>query len=86
MNITSIYCWSDSMTALYWIKNNKEWKIEDQTRVDIINKVVIPDNWHYISSSDNPTDIATRECLPNSIVNNRLWWFGPKFLLRNKES
>ena len=86
MNITSIYCWSDSMTALYWIKNNKEWKIEDQTRVDIINKVVITDNWHYISSSDNPKDIATRECLPNSIVNNILWWFGPKFLLRNKES
>ena len=45
-----------------------------------------PDNWHYISSSDNPADIATRECLPNSIVNNKLWWFGPEFLLRNKES
>ena len=45
-----------------------------------------PDNWHYISSSDNPADIATRECLPNLIVNNKLLWFGPEFLLRNKES
>ena len=34
-----------------------------------------PDNWHYIW-----------ECLRNSIVNNKLWWFGPEFLLRNKES
>ena len=74
------------MIALYWIKNNKEWKIWVQNRVDIINKVVKPDSWHYISSSKNAGDIATRECLPNSIVSNELWWFGPEFLLRNKES
>ena len=24
--------------------------------------------------------------LPNSIGNNKLWWFGPEFLLGNKES
>ena len=86
MNTASIYCWSDSMIALYWIKNNKEWKIWIQNRGDIIKKVLKPDNWHYISSSDKPADIATRECLPNMIVNNKLWWFGPEFLLRNKES
>ena len=49
MNTASIYCWSDSMIALYWIKNNKEWK----NRVNIIKKVVKSDNWHYISCSDN---------------------------------
>ena len=74
------------MIALYWMKNNKEWEIWVQSRVDIIKKVVKPDNWHYILSSDNPAGIATRECLPNSIVNNKLSWFGPEFLLRNKES
>ena len=74
------------MIALYWIKNNKEWRIWVQNRIDIIQKVVKFDNWNYISSSDNAADIATRECLPNSIVNNKLWWSGPEFLLRNKES
>ena len=55
LNTASIYCWSDSMIALYvWVQN----------RVNIVK----PNNWHYISSSDNPADIATRECLPNSIV------------------
>ena len=48
LNNASIYCWSDSMIALYWIKNNKEWKIWVQNRVDIIKKVVKSDNWHYI--------------------------------------
>ena len=44
------------MIALYWIKNNKEWNIWVQNRVGIIDKFVKPDNWHYISSSDNPAD------------------------------
>ena len=57
-----------------------------QNRVNIINKVVKTDNSHYISSSNNPTDIATEECLPNSIVDDKLWWSGPEFLLRNKDS
>ena len=48
LNNASIYCWSDSMIALYWIKNNKEWRIWVQNRVDIIKKVVKPSNWHYI--------------------------------------
>ena len=74
------------MIALYWIKNNKEWKIWVQNRADIIKKFVIPDKLHYISSSDNPAEIATRECLPNSTFNNKLGWFGPEFLLGNKES
>ena len=56
LNIANIYCWSDPMIALYWIKNNKEWNIWVQNRVGIIDKFVKPDNWHYISSSDNPAD------------------------------
>ena len=86
LNTARIYCWSNSMVALYWIKNNKEWKIWVQNRADIIKKFVKPDKWHYISSSDNPAEIATRECLPNSTFNNKLGWFGPEFLLGNKES
>ena len=43
-NTASISCWSDSMIALYWIKNNQEWKIWVQNCVDIIKKVVKPNN------------------------------------------
>ena len=57
-----------------------------QNRFDIIKKVVKPYNWHHISSSDNQAIIATRKCQLNSIFNNKLWWFGHEFLLRNKES
>ena len=86
LNTASIYCWSDSIIALYWIKTNKEWKNWVQNCVDIIKEIVKPDKWHYISSSDNPADIATGEYLPNSIVNKKLWQFEPEYLVRNKES
>ena len=43
LNTARIYCWSNSMVALYWIKNNKEWKIWVQNRADIIKKFVKPD-------------------------------------------
>ena len=44
LNTASIYCWSDSMIALYWTKNKKEWKMWVQNFVNIIKKVVKPDN------------------------------------------
>ena len=70
LNTASIYCWSDSVIKLYWIKNNKEWKMWVQNRVDIIKEVVKPDNWYYISSSYNPADIATRECQCRLLTTN----------------
>ena len=55
------------MIALCWIKNNKEWKVWVQNRVDIITKIVKPDNWDYISSSDIPAIL-----LPGSVYQIRL--------------
>ena len=59
------------MKALFCLKNNKERKVWLQHRVDVMNKVVKPDNWHYISSSEKPVDVATAEWLPSLIVNNK---------------
>ena len=50
------------------------------------NKVAKPVKLYYISSSDNPENIATEECLPNLIVNNKFLFFGTEFLLRTKVS
>ena len=50
------------------------------------NKVAKLEKLHYISSSDNLENIAAGECLPNSIVNNKLFCFEPEFLVRNTES
>ena len=79
--IDCIYCWSDSQIALHWIKNiKKEWKLWVNNRVMKIRSLTKPDYWKYVSSKDNPADLATREILPSVIVNNNLWWSGPQFL------
>ena len=60
---------------------NKEWKSWVKNRVDIIKRFGII--FHLLTTLQI---FATKECLQNSIVNNKLWWFEPELLLRNKES
>ncbi|GIY33346.1 hypothetical protein CDAR_452751 [Caerostris darwini] len=41
----------------------------------------LPSNsWHYVSSKENPADIATRGINPQNLESCRLWWHGPNFL------
>ena len=36
---------------------------------------------HYIASSENPADIASRGLGTQELRNNNLWWSGPEWLL-----
>ncbi|MEW8544134.1 MAG: hypothetical protein AB2693_11425, partial [Candidatus Thiodiazotropha sp.] len=36
--------------------------------------------YHYIASSDNPADCATRGLDTKDLKDNQLWWYGPKWL------
>ena len=36
--------------------------------------------FHYITSKDNPADIATRGSDMQSLSSNQLWWHGPNWL------
>ena len=78
--IRSYYCWSDSMISLAWIvARHKEFKPFVENRVILIRNLTPIDRWHYVSTKENVADIITRF---NSIdlVNNSMWWKGPKFL------
>ena len=78
--INRVFCWTDSQISLAWIKaEKKEFKVFVQNRViDIRKHVSSSDKWFYVKSEDNPADIITRM---NCIVNQNLWWHGPRFLL-----
>ena len=67
ISIKNVYCWSDSLIALWWIKqNHKTKKLWIQNRVKKVRE-------------NNPADIATRCTSPNSLMKNLLWWNGPSF-------
>ena len=75
-----IYLWLDSITAIYWIIENKEWKQFKQNRVDEILRLTSRDMWHHCPGETSPADVGSRGELPEGLKNNELWWSGPKWL------
>ena len=74
-----LYYWSDSETILGYISNEvKRFHTFVLNRVERIRESTTPEQWHYVSTSVNPADIASRgssiEQLPSS------WFEGPDFL------
>ena len=40
---------------------------------------VMPEaHWHYINSSDNPANLASRGYAADELIGQDLWWLGPK--------
>ena len=47
ISIKNVYCWSDSLIALWWIKqNHKTWKLWIQNRVKKIRENVNTEHWN----------------------------------------
>ena len=58
----SIHFWTDSQVVLKWITNpDLHLARFVERRVDKILRVTSPDAWKYISTSENPADVGTRE-------------------------
>ena len=81
-----IYCWTDSYTALCWIKNDKPWRPYVQHRVDEICKLTLKNTWRFCPRTVNPADIASRSCTGQELIEQELWWSGPTFLKSSSDS
>ena len=44
-----------------------------------------PDRWRHVSGVDNPADCASRGLYPSELVNHRLWWNGPEWLVKTED-
>ena len=76
--IPSVF-WSDSQITLAYISNNKKrFKVFVANRVAKIRGVSVPEQWHYIESGLNPSDVLSRGCQVNQIPDE--WFSGPRFL------
>ncbi len=81
VKVDEIYCWLDSLTALYWIRQeSKEWKPFVQNRVSEIQKNVPVLSWLHCPSEENMADVASRGASPSQLVMDNRWWDGPEWL------
>ncbi|UYV80170.1 hypothetical protein LAZ67_18001877 [Cordylochernes scorpioides] len=76
--------WSDSTTALSWIKKEIEWRVFVRNRVREIQATTNLNDWRFVPSQLNPADLLSRGCPPSQFVQSR-WWEGPEWLKKPKK-
>ena len=87
VDISKTVCWSDSLDALYWIKNeSKQRNVFITNRVNQIRKDTSIDIWRHCPGKNNPADLPSRgfETDIKSInnINKKYseWIKGPEFI------
>lgn len=40
--------------------------------------------YHFVSTKENPADIATRGCSLQNLNNDELWWHGPQWMVKQR--
>ena len=72
------HCWTDSQIALGWIKGDPcRWKPFVSNRVQTIQEITDPANWHHCPGQQNPADLLTRGLLAQELSLSALWLNGP---------
>jgi hypothetical protein len=80
-----VVVWSDSQVTLAWIKSHpSRWKTFVANRVSYIQSSLPAARWKYVSSAENPADVASQGTDPELLRDSALWWQGPPWL-RMKE-
>ena len=73
--------YTDSKVVLGYVTNEaKRFHIFVANRVQKIRDSTLPKSWNYVSSSENPADIASRGIQASELVESTHWWNGPAFL------
>ena len=76
------HAWVDSTTVLYWLEHKGKWSQYVGNRVAKIQDLGTF-VWHYVSTTENPSDLGTRGVAPARI--DQFWLKGPKWLTSVEE-
>ena len=78
--------WTDSKVVLGYINSNAyRFKVFVANRVQQIRDHTSPKQWHYVESSSNPADDASRGLDSKKKDQIRRWFDGPSFLWNRKQ-
>lgn len=84
VSFQKILFWTDSTAVLKYVRNEtKRFHTFVANRVSKIRLASDPSQWRYVSSAENPADVASRGCSADQL--NQRWICGPTFLLEGED-
>lgn len=87
MPINRTFYWTDSSIVLSWLSADPHnWQTFVCNRISQIQQITQIDDWHHVSSSNNPADLISRGLTFREISNCNLWWHGPPYLSESEEN
>ncbi|UYV63140.1 hypothetical protein LAZ67_2003276 [Cordylochernes scorpioides] len=79
-----ITLWTDSTTALAWIKRDMNWSVFVAGRVKKIRQNSSITDWRHVPGKENPADIPSRGASISQLITTR-WWEGPVWLKKEEQ-
>ncbi|XP_031639210.1 uncharacterized protein LOC116351270 [Contarinia nasturtii] len=86
--VIGIYCWTDSMITLQWIKKESSTlKTFVANRVANIQNTTekLKINWNWVMGKENPADLISRGTTVLELKDEKKWWKGPDWLTTAKD-
>ncbi|XP_062558009.1 uncharacterized protein LOC134222881 [Armigeres subalbatus] len=79
LHFSSITLWSDSTIVLSWIQKSPATLQQfASNRVSEKQQLTKQYNWRYIPTNHNPADLISRGERPRKLIDQCVWWNGPK--------
>ena len=78
--LEQVLFFTDSMAVLYWLSTTAQLSAYAGHRVAKICERTRWDQWRYVNTKMNPSDLPTRGVRAKDMPNADLWWEGPEFL------
>ncbi|XP_055589536.1 uncharacterized protein LOC129741775 [Uranotaenia lowii] len=81
------FFWTDSSIVLQWLNASPgTWHTFVANRVAKVQQLTKNCRWNHVSGVENPADLISRGISPAAIIENELWWKGPRWLAQPESS
>uniref|UniRef100_A0A8D9DY12 Integrase catalytic domain-containing protein n=1 Tax=Cacopsylla melanoneura TaxID=428564 RepID=A0A8D9DY12_9HEMI len=82
--IDSYFCFTDSTVVLCWVHGSPHlWNVFVANRVSKIQQDLDCNNIYHINGTENPADCLSRGEMPAQLVENKMYFHGPEWLLED---
>ena len=85
--MSHVFAWTDSTIVLDWLSGNpRRFKTYVGNHVSSIKDQIPPDRWNHVVGIENPADYASRGIFPLELLEHKLWWEGPSWLIMDSDN